>query len=133
MKEEPSTFEQKLDAIIKCMERLGDRVETIERKSPWDGQPSNTGRNPNFRKNQNQNTGNTGLDQTLRPPFHENYAESSTFDEPTEDTQINLMGLNNEQQVFLTQEDQEAHILEKFQTQSSESFDFREGYDTAIS
>ena len=42
------------------------------------------------------------------------------------------MVLNNEQQVFLTQEDQEAHILKQFQTQSSESFDFREEYDTAI-
>jgi len=31
-KEEPSAFEQKLDAIIKGMNRLGDRVETIERK-----------------------------------------------------------------------------------------------------
>ena len=42
------------------------------------------------------------------------------------------MRLNNEQQVFLTQEDQEAHILKQFQTQSGESFDFREGYDTTI-
>jgi len=42
------------------------------------------------------------------------------------------MELNNEQQVFLTQEDQEAHILKQFQTQSGEIFDFREGYDTAI-
>ena len=84
------------------MDRLGDRVETIERKSPWDGQPSNTGRNPNFRKNQNQNTGKTGPDQNIRPPFQENYAKASNSDEPIEDTQINLMGLNNEQQVFLT-------------------------------
>jgi len=51
LKEEPSAFEQKSDAIIKGMDRLGDRVETIERKSSWDGQPSNTGRNPNLRKN----------------------------------------------------------------------------------
>ena len=75
-KEEPSAFEQKLDAIIKGMDRLGDRVETIERKSPWDGQPSNTGRNPNFRKNQNPNTGKTGPDQNIRPPFQENYVEA---------------------------------------------------------
>lgn len=88
------------------MDRLGDRVETIERKSPWDGQPSNTGRNPNLRKNQNQNTRKTGPDQNLRPPFQENYAEVSTSDEPIEDNQINLMELNNEHQVFLTQEDQ---------------------------
>ena len=117
MKEECLSFEQKLDVIIKGMDRIGDRVEMIERKSPWDGQPSNIGRNPNFRKKQNPNTGKTGLDQNLRPPFQENYVEASTFDEPTEDTQIKLMGLNNEQEVFLTQEGQEAHILKQFQTQ----------------
>lgn len=61
-KEEPSTFDQKLDAIMKGMERLGDRVETMERKSSWEGQTSNTTRNPNFRKNQNLNAGRTGLD-----------------------------------------------------------------------
>jgi len=53
LKEEPSAFEEKLDTIIKGMDRLGDRVETIEGKSPWDGQPSNARRNPNFKKNQN--------------------------------------------------------------------------------
>ena len=42
------------------------------------------------------------------------------------------MGINNEQQVLLNQEDQEAHILKQFKTHSGESFDFREGYDTAI-
>jgi hypothetical protein len=99
-KEEPSTVEQKLDAIIKGMDRLEDRVETIERNSPWDGQLSNTRRNPNLRKNQNPNTGKDGPDQNIRPPFQEKYVEASTSDEPTEDTQTNLMGLNNEQQVF---------------------------------
>ena len=34
LKEEPSGFEKNLDAIIKGMDRLGDRVETIERKDP---------------------------------------------------------------------------------------------------
>ena len=114
-KEEPSIFEQKLDVIIKGVDRLGDRVETIERKFPWDGQLSNTGRNPNFRKNQNPNTRNTGPDQNIRPPFQENYVEASTSSEPTKDTQINLMGLNSEQQIFLTQEDQETHTLKQFQ------------------
>ena len=132
LKEEPSAFEQKLNVIIKGMDRLGDRVETIERKSPWDGQPSNIGRNPNFRKDQNSNTRKAGPDQNIRTPFQENYAEASTSGEPTEDTQINLMGLNSEQQIFLTQEDQEAHTLNQFKTQSGESFDFREGYDSHL-
>ena len=93
-KEEPSAFEQKLDAIIKGMDRLGDQVETIERKSSWEGQPRNTTRNPNFRRNQNPNSGKAGPDQNIIPPFQENYAEASTSNEPTEDIQINLMGLN---------------------------------------
>ena len=102
-KEEPFAFEQKLDAIIKGMDRLGDRVETIERKSSWEGQPSNNARNPNFRKNQNPNVGKIGPDQNIRPPFQENYSEASTSSEPIEDPHINLMGLNSGQPIFLTQ------------------------------
>ena len=42
------------------------------------------------------------------------------------------MGLNSEQQNFLTQDDQEAHNFNQFQTQSGESFNFREGYDAVV-
>lgn len=130
-KEELSAFEQKLDAIIKRMDRLGDRVETIKRNSSWEGQPS-TPRNPNFRKNKNPNVGRVGPDQNIRSPFQENYAEASTSSEPIEDPHINLMGFDSEHQVFLTQEDQEAHNINQFQTKSGESFDFREGYDAVV-
>ena len=37
-----------------------------------------------------------------------------------------------EPEVFLSQDDQENHILETFQTHSGETFDFKEGYDTTI-
>jgi len=131
-KEEPSALDQKLDAIISGMHRLGDRVETVERKSSWDGKQSNTIKNQNFRKNQNPNVGRASPDQDIRPPFQENYTEASTFSEPTEDTHINLMGLNGEQQVFLTKEDQDDNDINQFQTKSGESFDFREGYDTTV-
>jgi len=36
-KEEPSALDQKLDAIINGMHRLGDRVKSVERKSSWEG------------------------------------------------------------------------------------------------
>ena len=114
------------------MHKLGDRVETVERKSSWVGPQTNTVRNPNFRKNQNPNAGRVGPDQDIRPPFQENYIEASTSNEPTDDTHINLMGLNDEQQVFLTQEDQDDNDINQFQTKSGESFDFKEGYDTAV-
>jgi len=42
------------------------------------------------------------------------------------------MGLKNEQNVFLTQEYQDYHDVNQFQTKSGESFDFKEGYDSAV-
>lgn len=42
------------------------------------------------------------------------------------------MGLNDEQHVFLSQEDQEDDNINQFQTKSGESFDFKQGYDTAV-
>ena len=42
------------------------------------------------------------------------------------------MGLNDEQQVFLSQEDHKDDDIQQFQTMSGESFDFKQGYDTAV-
>jgi len=49
----------------------------MERKPQWDNQQAPLVRNPNFRKNQNQNTSKNGPDQNIRPPFQENYAKTS--------------------------------------------------------
>ena len=130
-KDEPSSFEQKLDAIIKGMDRLGDRVETIERKSSWEGQTTNA-KNQNFRKNQNPTAGRTDTDHHVRPPFQENYAEASTSSEPCEDPHINLIGLDGQSQVFLTQEDHNDEDNKQSYIKSGESFDFKQGYDTAV-
>lgn len=81
-KEEPSALDQKLDAIISGMQRLGDRVESVERKSSWEAQQPNTIRNPNFQKTQNANASRSSPDHDIRPPFHESYAEASTSSEP---------------------------------------------------
>jgi len=42
------------------------------------------------------------------------------------------MGLDNEENVFLTQDDQELYMLQQLQTQTGESFDYKQGYDSAI-
>jgi len=131
-KEEPSALEQKLDVIINGMHRLGDRVESFERKSSWEAQQPNTIRNLNFRKNQNSNVGRASLDHDIRPPFQENYTEASISSDPTEETHMNLIDLKGEQQIFLTQEDQDDHEINQFQTKSGESFDFKQGYDSAV-
>ena len=131
-KEEPSAFDQKLDAILTGMKRLGERVESVERKSSWEAPQNNPVRNPNFRRNQNPNVGKANSDPEIRPPFQENYAETSISDEQVDDTHIHLMGLDDEQQVFLSQEDHEDDDIKQFQTKSGESFDFKQGYDTGV-
>jgi len=79
------------------MHRLGDRVESVERKSSWEGQHPNATRNPNFRKAQNTNASRSSPDRDIRPPFQENYTEASTSSEPTEETHMNLIDSKDEQ------------------------------------
>jgi len=131
-KEEPSALDQKLDAIISGMKRLGDRVESVERKSSWEAPSNNPGRNPNFRRNPNAGSSKANNDPEIRPPFQENYAEASTSEGQAEDTHIHLMGLDNKHQVFLSQEDEDEEDRNQFQTKSGESFDFKQGFDTAV-
>jgi len=69
LKDETSPSDQKITELIKEMRGFRSRLEATERKSPWNNQPNNIGRNPNFRKNQNQNAGKNGPDQNITPPF----------------------------------------------------------------
>jgi len=133
-KDEPSPSDSKIDILVEGMEKLMDRIENIERKPQWDNQQAPPVRNPNFRKNQNQNqnTKKNGPNQNIRPPFQENCVETSQHKDPEPYIQINLIGLDDEGVVFLTQDDQEFHMLQQLQIQSEESFDYKQGYDSAI-
>ena len=63
------------------MQRLGDRVKSVERKSSLEEPQNNPIRNPNFRRNQNPNAGKASSEPEIRPPFQENYTETSTSNE----------------------------------------------------
>ena len=84
-KYEPSPFDIKIYSLSKSMKKLMDIIDNMERKLQWDNQQAPV-RNPNFRKNQNQNIGKNGLDQNIRPPFQENYVETSHPEDPEQDT-----------------------------------------------
>jgi len=42
------------------------------------------------------------------------------------------MGINDEDIVFLTQDEQELHMLQQLQIHLGESFDYKQGYDSTI-
>jgi len=73
--EETSPSDLKIDNLAKNMEGIMERIGNMERKPQWDNQQAPPIRNPNFRNN--QNTGKNGPDQNIRPPFQENYLETS--------------------------------------------------------
>ena len=74
-----------------------DRLENMERKPQWDNQQQGTQiRNPNTGKSRE-----SAPDQQIRPPFQENYGESSYQNEYDEDT-INIMVINDDNIVFIT-------------------------------
>lgn len=98
------------------MNRLGDRLDNVERKNAWESQQRNAARNPNFKKTQNLNVGRNSQDHDIRPPFQENYAEESTSADPTDGTLMNLVDSENEQQSFLTEENRPYLNIEQFRT-----------------
>ena len=49
----------------------------------------------------------TSPDQTIRPPFQENYAENPQNDNDDEEDTINITGIDDNNTIFLIQEDQE--------------------------
>ena len=106
----------------------------MERKPHWDNQQEGPQiRNLNFRKNNNTGKSRESTpDQTIRPPFQENYPEIFHQNEDDEDTQINLMGINDDDTIFLTQEEQELYELKQLQLESGESFGYKKGYELEI-
>ena len=85
IKEEASTSDGKIDSLEKCVERIMDRLENMERKTQWENQQPPLIRNPNFRKNPNI-AKNFIPDQLIRHCFQENYVEGSQSHEGEDDT-----------------------------------------------
>ena len=107
----PSTYDTKIYNLLKIMERMMERIKMNERAYPRENQttPENRNQNQNqnqkFRRNPPQ-IRQRGPDQQIKPPFQENYAdEDEGVIEELEKSQINLIGVNNEDIVFLTEEE----------------------------
>ena len=117
--------------MTRTLEIVVEILDNIEKKPQWDNQHQII--NPNYRKNNNPGKGKEpSPNQNIRPPFQENYAESSQNNvEDEEDINI-VMGIDEENTIFLTQEDQELFELQHFKVESGESFDYKKGYDFAI-
>jgi hypothetical protein len=116
IKEETSTskLDSKLDSLARAMERMMERLTVSDRNPPRKNPPSPQVWIPNFKRNPPQirqrdprdQREQRGLDQKIKPPLQENYVdEGKEVIEELEDTHINLMGIHDNEAIFLTQEE----------------------------
>jgi ribonuclease HI len=131
IREEPSTSnnDYKMDTVVKSLALLLERSNISDRNPPRDDTPAPQIRNPNFRRNPPQirqrdprdqrdqrdlrdKREQRGPDPPIKPPLQENYADDGeeVLGE-LEDTHINLMGIHDNEAIFLTQEEQELFLL----------------------
>jgi hypothetical protein len=129
IKEEPSmsNTDSKLDSLTRVVERMMERLMVTDINPPRENPTAPQVWNPNFRRNPPQirqrdprdQREQRGLDQPIRPPLQENYAdEGEEVTEELEYTHINLMGVHDNEAIFLTQEEKELFLLN--QTKVSE-------------
>ena len=96
----------RIDDLVRSMAKMWEK---ISEKTPLrDNQPNppNRNRTQNFRREHPQNKPREN-DQQIRPPFIENYVEQDDRDiEPIDENHLNLIGSDNESEVYLTKEEQ---------------------------
>ena len=114
-------------------------LNIIDRNPLRENQPCPQIRNPNFRRNQPQikqrepreQREQRSLDQQIWPPFQENYVyEGEETIEGLDDVHINLMGINDNDSIFLTQEEQDLFLLS--QTEMDEEESDKEDFENEI-
>jgi hypothetical protein len=118
-----------------------ERMNLSNRHPLRDNAPAPQIQNPNFRRNTPQirrryprdPREQRGPDQPIRPPLQENYVdEGGEVIEELEDTHINLMGIHDNEAIFLTQEEQELFLLNQTKV-SEESRDAgQQAFENAI-
>lgn len=106
-----------------------------DRNVPRENTPTQQNQNPNPRRNNPQirQRDKRGPDQQIRPQFEENYAEEGReVIEEVEKNQINSMGTNEDDSIFLTQEKEELFLLTQMKLESEESNDYKHCYENSI-
>jgi hypothetical protein len=143
IKEEPSTSnsDSKLDSLTRAVERMMERLTVSDRNPPRENPTAPQVRNPNFRRNPPQirqrdprdQREQRGPDQQIRPPLQENYAdEGEEVTEELEDTHINLMGIHDNEAIFLTQEEQELFLLNQTKVSEEAEDAEQQAFENAI-
>ena len=107
-----------------------DILQINDRNPPRENHPAPHIQNPNLRRNPPQirqrepkdQREQRDLDQQIRPPLQENYVdEGEEITKELYDIHINLMGVNDNDSIFLSQEEHELFLLSQTKVDAEES------------
>jgi hypothetical protein len=127
-----------MDTVVRSLALLIERTGISNRNHLRDDTPAPQIRNPNFGRNppqirQRDQREQRGPDQPIRPPLQENYADDGgEIIEELEDTHINLMGIHDNETIFLTQEEQELFLLNQTKISEEAEDDAQQFLENAI-
>jgi len=125
IKEEPytSTSDHKIDNLVIVVEKTMQIININDQSKMGENQTTPQNRKQNFRRNipQIKQQEQKGPYQQVRPPFQENYIDDEgNIIEYLDDRKINMMGINDDEFVFITQEEQELFLLTQTELDSKE-------------
>lgn len=132
----PSTSlsDTNMDSLMRTMERMLERIKLNERTPPRENQANSQNRNraQNFRRDTSQIKQREN-NQQIRPPFQQNCVdeEEGEIIEP-EESHINLIGSDNEDDVFLTKEEQGFFSSDQTDTNHEDFEDYCLGFENSI-
>jgi hypothetical protein len=143
IKEELSTSssDAKLDSLAKAIEKMMERLTITDRNPHRENQAAPQIRNPNFKRNPPQirqrnprdQREQRGHDQQIKPPLQENYADDGEeVIEEFYDTHINLMGVHDDESIFLTQEEHKIFLLSQTKVNEEAEETEQQAFENAI-
>jgi hypothetical protein len=146
IKEEPSTSnnDSKLDTVVRSLALLLERSSISDRNPPRDDTPAPQIRTPisgetllksdkEIPGDQRDQRDQRGPDQPIRPPLQENYADDGgEVNEELEDTHINLMGIHDNEAIFLTREEEELFLLNQTKVSEEAGDEAQQDLENAI-
>ena len=111
-----------------------EKISLNERTPPRENQasPQNINKNQNFRRDPHQIRQRKN-DQQIRPPVQESYVDEEEREaKEMEDNHVNVIGSDDEDNTFLTEEEKGLFSSNKTERNYEDSEEYRLGFENAI-
>ena len=129
-----SSTDTKIYSIVRTMERMMEKISLNERTPPRESQTNiqNMNRSQNFKRDPPQ-VKQRESDQQIIRPFQDNYVDEEERElEQLEEDHLNVIGSDDEDNTFLTEEEKRMFSSKLNEKSYEDSEDYRLGFENVI-